>query len=137
MAAHDRHLRALLADFRGEEIKHEGDGLFVAFSSELDAVGWAVAIQRRLAEQRAEHGFAPRIRVGVHCGEAMPYGDDYIGRCVHETARIANAADGDEILVSRTIADALGEGFRIAAGRTLELKGFQTPYPVVEIDWRS
>ncbi|MGI9603216.1 MAG: adenylate/guanylate cyclase domain-containing protein [Acidimicrobiales bacterium] len=136
LSTHDRHLRETLVDFGGTEVKHEGDGLFVAFESEVAAVGWAVAVQQRLARHRDEHGFAPQVRVGVHCGEARRYGDDYIGRCVHETARIANAATGGEILVSADTAAKLVDGaFEVSAPRLLDLKGFDEPYPVTAIGW--
>lgn len=136
LSAHDRHLRELLAEFGGTEVKHEGDGLFVSFESESTAVAWAVAVQQRLDWQRIEHGFAPDIRIGVHCGEAIRYGEDYIGRCVHETARIANAASAGEIYVSAHVAELLGDDFEFCATHTLDLKGFSEPHTVAEIDWR-
>jgi len=109
----------------------------VAFADESDAVGWAVVVQQRLAEHREHHGFAPQVRIGVHCGDATHYGDDLIGRCVHETARIANAADGGEILVSHVTAEGLDQSFRVRATRALELKGFDEPYEVLDIDWST
>jgi class 3 adenylate cyclase len=133
--AHDRHLRELLAEFGGTEVKHEGDGLFVSFESESDAVAWAVAVQQRLDRQRIEHGFAPEIRIGVHCGEAIRYGEDYIGRCVHETARIANAAGAGEIYVSAHVSELLGDELKVSAMHVLDLKGFSAPHTVAEIDW--
>lgn len=135
LAVHDRHLRELMAAFGGEEVKHEGDGFFVAFDSEAAAVEWAVAVQRRLADHRQQHGFAPNIRIGIHCGEAVRYGEDYVGRCVHETARIAAAAAGDEILVGASAAAALGTGIEVAETRTVDLKGFAEPQQVVSIAW--
>ena len=137
LGAHDRHLRELLAEFGGSEVKHEGDGLFVSFESETAAVGWAVAVQQRLDRQRIDHGFAPEIRIGVHCGDAIRYGEDYIGRCVHETARIASAAGPGEIYVSAHLAELLGDHFEVSATHSLDLKGFSAPHQVAEIDWRS
>ena len=66
----------------------------------------------------------------------MRYGSDLIGRCVHETARIANAAEGDEILVSADTAAALDTRFTVAGERLVPLKGFDEPHRVVEISWR-
>jgi len=137
LAAHDRHIRGLLADYGGTEVKHEGDGFFVSFPGEQAGVEWAVAVQRRLFSERKEHGFSPCIRIGVHCGEATPYGQDFIGRCVHETARIANAADADEILVSATTASALGAQYQESATRSIRLKGFAEAYAVIVVDWRE
>jgi len=67
---HDRTLRAEFERWNGEEIKHGGDGFFVAFGEADDGIACAQAIQRALARHRAEHGFAPNVRIGLHAGEA-------------------------------------------------------------------
>ncbi len=43
---------------------------YVAFPDARNAVDCACAIQRRLAAHRREHGFAPRVRIGVHAAVA-------------------------------------------------------------------
>ena len=48
-----------------------GDGFFVAFPDPRAAVDCAAQVQRRLAEHRHQHGFAPQIRIGVH-GASSP-----------------------------------------------------------------
>ena len=84
---HDRTLRAEFERWNGEEIKHGGDGFFVAFGEADDGIGCAAAIQRALARHRAEHGFAPQrphraprrrsdrprrglLRIGGHAGRS-------------------------------------------------------------------
>ena len=89
---HDRTLRAEFARWRGEEVKHGGDGFFVAFGQPDDGVGCAAAIQRALARHRAEHGFAPIVRIGLHAGEATARDGDYFGSAVTRAARISAAA---------------------------------------------
>ena len=103
---HDRTLRAEFARWRGEEVKHGGDGFFVAFGQPDDGIGCAAAIQRALARHRAEHGFAPIVRIGLHAGEATARDGDYFGSAVTRAARISAAASGGEVLVS---ADLLAE----------------------------
>ena len=85
---HDRDLRSAFANHRGEEVKHTGDGFFVAFERASDALDCAVDIQRRLARHRREQGFAPTVRIGLHTAEATRQGRDYSGRGVHVAARI-------------------------------------------------
>jgi class 3 adenylate cyclase len=133
---HDRTLRACFDEFRGEEIKHEGDGFFVAFASPAAAIECAVSVQRVLADHRREHGFAPRVRIGVHEAEANRHLADYAGRGVHASARIAAAAGADEILVSVTT---LGDDhpFPASETRSLSLKGFAEPIDARTIDWRA
>src|SRR5206468_3254058 len=83
-----RELRSAFAHHRGEEVNSTGDGFFVAFERALDGLDCAVDIQRRLARHRREHGFAPRVRIGLHTAEATREGRDYRGRGVHVAARI-------------------------------------------------
>jgi class 3 adenylate cyclase len=134
---HDRTLRASFTDYDGEEVKHEGDGFFVAFHDAANAIECARAVQRALAGHRRDHGFAPRVRVGIHSAEATDLGGDYAGKGVHAAHRIAAAAGGGEILVSRAALDTAGDTFPIEATRALGLKGFAEPVEVVVIAWEQ
>lgn len=134
---HDRELRSCFAQHRGEEVNSTGDGFFVAFERAIDGVACAVDIQRRLTRHRREHGFAPRVRIGLHASEATRDGRDYRGRGIHIAARIGAAAEGDEILVSASIAaDLPAARFHVSAPRDVTLKGVATPIEVHDIDWR-
>lgn len=133
---HDEALRAVVADNGGTEIKATGDGFFLAFDAVDRAIDAAVAIQRRLAEQRTAQGFAPTVRIGVHTAEAQQAGLDYIGTGVNQASRIGAAAGGDEILVSATSLAGTRRSFPELGRRTVELKGIAAPVEVVSIDWR-
>jgi len=132
---HDRILRAEFARWRGEEVKHGGDGFFVAFNQADDGVACATAIQRALARHRADHGFAPTIRIGLHAGEATARDDDYFGAAVTRAARISAAAGGDEILVSADLLAFCERSVPVVGERTLELKGIAEPMAAVLISW--
>lgn len=101
---HDQTLRSLFAAHRGEEVVSTGDGFFVGFDSPEAALACAVAIQRKLAEHRQTHGFAPQVRIGVHASDATQVGRNFRGKGVHEAARIAALAEAGEILASRQTA---------------------------------
>jgi class 3 adenylate cyclase len=131
---HDEALRALFTVHHGQEVVTTGDGFFVGFDSPEDAIGCAVAIQKRLDQQRREHGFAPQVRIGVHYASAQQVQGNYRGKGVHEAARIAAVATGSEILVSRATAE--GTGFRLSEPRTVALKGLSEPMDVVSVTWR-
>ncbi len=132
---HDETLRAILAAHRGEEIVATGDGFFVGFDSPEDAVACAVAIQRKLAEHRRLHGFAPQIRIGLHASDATQVGKNFRGMGVHEASRISALAGGGEILASRaTVAGS--PHLPVSEPRTVELKGIPEPVEIVSIDWR-
>jgi class 3 adenylate cyclase len=132
---HDRTLRAEFDRWRGEEVKHGGDGFFAVFGQPDDAVGCAVAIQHSLARHRAEHGFAPTIRIGLHAGEASARDDDYFGSAVTRAARISAAAGPGEVLASADLLATCERAVAVAGERTLELKGIAEPMVAVLIAW--
>ena len=132
---HDQTLRALIAEHRGEEIRHTGDGFFVAFASPGDAIDCAVTIQRRLNEQRRQQGFALQVRIGMHTAVAHRRGLDYAGVGIHEAARVAGAAGAGEILASAaTLAGA--KTTYPSEMRSLTLKDMPEPVEVASIEWR-
>jgi class 3 adenylate cyclase len=117
-------------------VQHAGDGFFVAFESAERALVCAVEIQRKLAEHRRSAGFAPQVRIGVHVAEAARHGDDYLGRGVHEAARIGALAGGEEIVASAATIEAAGSAFTATDARTVPLKGIAEPIEVVSVEWR-
>jgi class 3 adenylate cyclase len=131
---HDDALRASFSEYHGNEVVTTGDGFFVGFDSPEDALACAIGIQRSLAQQRKEHGFAPQVRIGIHLSDAQQVGRDYRGKGVNEAARIAGAAEGSEILASREAV--AGTSLRVSEPRSLQLKGLSLPVEVVAVDWR-
>jgi class 3 adenylate cyclase len=129
----DTAMRQCFAEHAGEEVDHAGDGFFVAFPDSKGAIDCAVAIQRKLADHRREHGFAPRVRIGVHAATATKGGGRYRGRGVHEASRIAALAGPDEIVASRA---SVPDGFSASEPREATVKGISNPIEVVTIDWR-
>jgi class 3 adenylate cyclase len=130
---HDTTLREIIGAHNGEEVSTTGDGFFVGFDSPEAAVAAAVDIQRRLADHRAKHGFAPRVRIGLHVSDAHQVAGNFRGKGVHEAARIAALAQGDEIMAS---AATVGETVSTSARRSVELKGLSEPIDVVAVNWR-
>jgi predicted ATPase/class 3 adenylate cyclase len=102
-AVRDEHaaiLRRAIRDRDGVEVSTEGDSFFAAFASPVAAVGAAVAAQRGLAAHPWPEGFAVRVRMGLHTGEGVLGGDNYVGIDVNRAARIAGAAHGGQVIVS-------------------------------------
>lgn len=128
----DGSLRQCFAEHGGEEVDHAGDGFFVAFPDSRAALECAVSIQRKLADHRRDHGFAPRLRIGVHATSASQSGGRYRGRGVHEASRIAALAGPDEIVASQ---DTVPEGFATSDPRTASAKGISKPLEVVSVVW--
>ena len=133
---HDEALRALIEQHDGEVVHSTGDGFFAAFPDIDAAARSAISIQRRLAEHRRKHGFAPRVRIGLHAAEATVIPNDYAGVGVHEAARVGALAEGDEILVTvSSVASAAT--FEITNEREVPLKGLARPVRIAAIEWRS
>jgi class 3 adenylate cyclase len=132
---HHGALRTCFDRHGGEEVNEAGDGFFVAFDEPGSAVECAIEIQRNLAAHRRDHGFAPRVRIGLHATDALQGSADYTGRGVHEAARIGALAGGDEILASADTVAGL-PGLRCSDPRAADLKGLPEPVEVVSIDWR-
>src|SRR3990172_7948578 len=132
---HDDTLRTCVADHGGEDVDHTGDGFFFAFPNAASAVACAQEIQRRLAEHRRDHGFAPQVRIGMHAAEATLLGENYSGMGVHTAARVGAVAEGGEIVASASTLEGL-PGIDVANPREVDLKGIAEPVAVVSIAWR-
>jgi class 3 adenylate cyclase len=128
----DGSMRQCFKSHGGEEVDHAGDGFFVAFPDSKSALDCAVSIQRDLADHRRKHGFAPRVRIGIHATSASHAGGRYQGRGVHEASRIAALAGPDEIVASRAT---VPPSFRVSEPREATVKGISKPLELVTIDW--
>ncbi|HXL99765.1 MAG TPA: adenylate/guanylate cyclase domain-containing protein [Rhizomicrobium sp.] len=93
---HNHQTRIEINRFRGREIQTTGDGFLAVFDGPARAVRCAQAIVSSVARL----GIA--IRAGVHTGEVEFLGNNVRGLAVHETARVAGAAQAGEVLISAT-----------------------------------
>jgi uncharacterized protein (TIGR00369 family) len=116
--------RAEIARYDGIEVETIGDGVFIRFDSTARALECAKAL--RLGVRRLGIG----IRAGVHTGECELQSGKLAGMAVHIAARVQAIANGDEIVVSRTVKDlAVGSGMHFEDRGEHTLKG-------VPGDWR-
>ena len=114
---------AKLKHFRGRLLDSAGDGLFAAFDGPARAVRCGAA----LAE--AVRALGVRLRVGVHTGECEVLGEKYSGIAVHLGARVAAAAEPDQLLVSSTVKDlVVGSGLQFEDLGPRTLKGVPEPW---------
>src|SRR5207253_10442031 len=99
-----------IAVHRGRIIKTTGDGILVEFSSVVDAVRCALAVQRSMAERNAEIA-ADRLialRIGVHLGDVVVDGANLLGDGVNIAARLQTLAEPGGICVSAAVRDQIG-----------------------------
>jgi class 3 adenylate cyclase len=109
LTEHRRLLRASFARFNGREVGAEGDALFIAFGKAGEAVAAAAAVQSAVAAHPWPDGVVVRVRMGIHTGEPILAGQDYVGLDVHRAARICSATHGGQVLLSRPTRELLGD----------------------------
>lgn len=99
---HQVLLRTAFAEHDGEEVGTQGDSFFIVFHRAKDAVSAAIAAQQALISEAWPDGKAVRVRMGLHTGEPVKDGEDYVGMDVHRAARVSSAGHGGQILLSET-----------------------------------
>jgi class 3 adenylate cyclase len=137
LRGHNAVVRAQSSKHRGFEVKSQGDGFMLAFSSANDGLRCAIGIQRALAAP--DLGVPLRVRIGLHTGEAIRDREDFFGKVVILAARIAAEARGTEILVSslvRELTESVGE-FHFDGTTEAELKGLSGTHRLHSVSWRT
>ena len=107
---------------KGEVVKRLGDGLMGAFWDARSAAEAALAANERAAAVEVE-GYRARLRTGIHLGRPRKVGGDYFGVDVNIAARLAEAADPGEILVSDPTLEALAPLPLVSRKRRFKAKG--------------
>jgi predicted ATPase/class 3 adenylate cyclase len=127
---HNHLLRKAIRGAGGVDLRTEGDAVFAVFRSAPSAVSAAAAAQRAVADRAWPEPV--RVRMGLHTGEGVAGGDEYVGIDVHRAARIASAAHGGQVLLSvatRSLVDeALPAGVSLRSLGRHRLKDL--PHPV-------
>jgi len=93
-------------DHAGIVVKRLGDGTMAVFSDPAHAVDAAHDAQRGLAEIEVD-GHSPSLRAGVHLGRPRKVGKDYLGVDVNIAARVGDAAEAGEVLISDAVRECL------------------------------
>ena len=112
-----------IRDHGGRIVKRLGDGHMAVFADAEAAVRAAFDVQARVAAIDVE-GYRPALRAGVHLGSPRKLGADYLGVDVNVAARVADAADGGQVLVSGPAMEALpADGIDAKRKRRFRAKG--------------
>ena len=133
ITAHFNTVREIVEDEGGSVVKTLGDGGMFVFPSGASALLTAVRTQRAVTTSADD---VLRIRVGVHTGDVVQGHNDYIGLTVNKAARVAAAAQGDQILVSSTTADIVNSSeIEFGDPITVELKGIEGTHTLRPLHW--
>jgi class 3 adenylate cyclase/pimeloyl-ACP methyl ester carboxylesterase len=126
--AHDAIVRTHLADYRGREIDHTGDGFLAMF----DGPARAVTCAARLVDSLATLGVP--IRAGLHTGEVERSDGSIRGLAVHIAARVMAAAARGGVVVSQTVRDlVVGSGIEFGERGEHELRGVPGRWSLFEV----
>jgi len=136
LAALKRHREALfnpaVAEHNGRVVKLIGDGTLVEFSSVVDAVKCALAIQSAVkAEARADcNGVV--LRIGINLGDIIIDGDDIYGDGVNVAARLEGIAEPGGICVASIVNESVGSRVDVAFvdGGEVAVKNIDRPIRV-------
>jgi TolB-like protein/class 3 adenylate cyclase len=100
-------IEPLAAEHHGRVVKSMGDGFLLEFGSVVDAVAFAVAVQKELSEPQegatAEHLLV--LRIGINLGDVVVDGDDVLGDAVNIAARLQEICEPGGVLLSGTAYD--------------------------------
>ena len=110
----------------------------VAFGGVARALRCAIDIQRAFHDHVPADGGEPiAVHIGVHTGDAVDEGDDYLGHTVIVASRLADAAAPGEILVS-SLSEQLVQGsgeFTFDGHRETRLKGMARAQLSATLTW--
>lgn len=108
LAEHDAIVRGAVEAAGGHVFKHTGDGFVAAFSKASAGATAALESSRVLAS----HDWAGpvlRCRFGLHVGDAIPTEDDYFGPTITRAARVMDAGNGGQVVVSHSARTIIGD----------------------------
>jgi class 3 adenylate cyclase len=125
----------------GRVIKLLGDGLFVVFPAEAQALAACIAIQQRLMDKPVYPGgtgHPVQMQMGVESGEVVEIEGDCYGDAVNSAARLADLAGADQILTTQRVRDALPaeQQAQLRSLGPMYLRGKAEGTEVYRVEWR-
>ncbi len=126
----------------GRVVKLLGDGLFVVFPYEGDALAACVSIQKSFLEKpiRPDGSGAPvQMQMGIESGEVVEIDGDCFGDTVNSAARLANLAGAAQILTTHSVWSALGsvQQSSLRSLGPMHLRGRTEASHVYRVEWQT
>jgi class 3 adenylate cyclase len=130
-------MREICVQHHGSVLKTTGDGLLLYFSSAVQAVACALAMQRSFAEQLKNRPAAESLthRVGIHLGDVFVNEQDVMGDGVNIAARLQAEAEPGGICISQTVYDVVRNKLALHVTRLgpRELKNISQAIPIYKL----
>jgi len=130
-------MRTICVQHHGSVLKSTGDGLLLYFSSAVQAVACALAMQRAFAEQLKNRPASESLthRVGIHLGDVFVNDQDVMGDGVNIAARLQAEAEPGGICISQTVYDVVRNKLALHVTRLgpRELKNISQAIPIYKL----
>jgi adenylate cyclase len=115
--------QAAISAHKGAIVKRLGDGSMAVFGEAEQAVLAALEAQSGVAKIEVD-GYRPSLRAGIHHGSPRKVKGDFLGVDVNIAARVGDAAQGDQVLISGPVREDLAGGpFKFTDERPLDAPG--------------
>jgi adenylate cyclase len=122
----------------GRVVKLTGDGILIEFASAVDAVAYAVEVQRAMARRNADVPPERRIdyRAGVNIGDIIVDGEDIYGDGVNVAARLEALAEPGGVWISGAVYEQVRDKlpFAFADKGRQKVKNIARPVRVYALD---
>jgi adenylate cyclase len=107
LTTYQKIMDGLIRQNRGRVVDSPGDALLAEFSSVVDAVQCAVAVQKELQARNAElpENRRMQFRIGINLGDVIEEGKKIYGDGVNIAARLEALAEPGGICISKTAFD--------------------------------
>ena len=130
-------MRRICDEHQGSVLKTTGDGLLLYFSSAVQAVACALAVQRYFAGLAKKQPEAETLthRVGIHLGDVFVNDQDVMGDGVNIAARLQAEAQPGGICISQTVYDVVKNKLALHVTRLgpRELKNISQAIPIYRL----
>lgn len=132
LTAYRSIMRDTIVEFHGRVVDTPGDNVLAEFSSVMDAVSYAVEIQRQLGKRNAELPERRRLefRIGVNLGEVLVDGERIYGDTINAAARLERLADPGGICISGVAYDGIADKLDLEWDSLGEVVVKSFPYPI-------
>lgn len=123
-------LKEQVNHYQGEIIKNYGDGSLCLFSTVIDAVRCAIAVQERVCKEP----LVP-LRIGIHLGDVIYRENDIYGNDLNIASRIESMGVPGSVLLSRNVYDKVRNQseFQFKSLGSFDFKNLKDPMEVYVI----
>lgn len=130
-------MKEVCDEHRGRVLQTMGDGLLLYFSSAVQAVAWALQVQREIVERAKTAPPAEVLehRIGIHLGDVVLKEGGVVGDGVNIAARLQAEAEPNGICISQMVYDVVKNKLQLDATYLgpRELKNIREKIPVYRL----